>query len=226
MIRILIAGHPDQTHNYTAAVAAFGMEPIVSLRLSQQNHTPACGGIDDYDGLILPGGADVDPARYGQPVYGSRRINPQLDDAQFSILDAFVKSGKPVLGICKGHQIINIYFGGDLIQDLPEPQVSRHCYDTGDKVHLSHTEPDSWLAHLYGTRFATNSAHHQAVGQVAPGFHAIQHSDDGVIEAIAHESLPILSLQWHPERMCCEHKREDTADGSKVFLYLKELCQG
>lgn len=218
MIRILIAGLPDQTKNYVAAVTASGMEAVVSLDLPEDPAFP------DFDGLILPGGADIDPARYGQPPQGSRGINPQLDEAQFDILDAFVRTGKPILGICKGHQVLNVYFGGDLIQDLPAAQSDRHRHDTEDQVHMTHAEAGSWLAGLYGTSFATNSAHHQAAGRVAAGFRIIQQSDDGVIEAIAHEDRPILSLQWHPERMCYEHRREDTVDGSLVFLYFKELC--
>lgn len=217
MMRILIAGLSDQTKNYVAAVAASGLEPVVSLALPEE------ASFSEFDGLLLPGGADIDPARYGQPLCGSAGIDPQLDEAQFAILDAFLKTGKPVLGICKGHQILNVYFGGDLIQDLKNSVP--HRADPEDKVHLTHAAPDSWLARLYGVDFATNSSHHQAVGRVAPGFHVIQRSDDGVIEAIAHDSRPILSVQWHPERMCGEYSRPDTADGSRVFLYFKELCQ-
>lgn len=219
MIHILIAGLPDQTQNYVAAVTASGMKATVSLELPEHTDYAA------YDGLILPGGADVDPIRYGQPLNGSRGIDPELDNAQFAILDAFVRAGKPILGICKGHQVINIYFGGDLIQDLPQAQSDRHRYDTEDKVHLTHTKEGSWLSSLYGTNFATNSAHHQAVDCPAPGFQIIQFSDDGVAEAIWHPEFPILSLQWHPERMCYAHRREDTVDGSKVFLYFKKLCE-
>lgn len=216
-MRILIAGLSDKTQNYVAAVAATGMESVVSLTLPTDLTFP------DFDGLILPGGADIDPARYGQPLCGSQNIAPELDDAQFAILDAFLKTEKPVLGICKGHQILNVYFGGDLIQDLENS--SSHRANPDDQVHLTHAEPDSWLARLYGTDFATNSSHHQAVGQVGRGFHVIQRSDDGVIEAIAHESRPILSVQWHPERMCCGRRRTDTADGSQVFLYFRKLCE-
>lgn len=217
MIRILIAGLPDQTLKYVAALAASGMEPVVSLEL------PDAVSLSQFDGLLLPGGADIDPARYGQPVNGSKGINPELDEKQFAILDAFYKAGKPILGICKGHQVLNVYFGGDLIQHLP--QSDRHQWDTEDKVHMTTAVPGSWLAELYGTEFPTNSAHHQAVDHAAPGFQIIQQSDDGVVEAITHPELPILSLQWHPERMCYEYRREDTVDGSKIFLYFKKLCE-
>ena len=77
---------------------------------------------------------------------------------------------------------------------------------------------------LYGADFFVNSSHHQAVGRPGRGIRIIQRSGDGAAEAIAHESLPILSVQWHPERMCYERRRNDTVDGSRVFLYFKELC--
>ena len=217
MIRILIAGIPADTLKYVAAVTATGMEPVVSLDI------PDAETLSQYDGLILPGGADVDPARYGQPVNGSKGINPELDEKQFAILDAFAKAGKPILGICKGHQVINVHFGGSLIQHIP--QFGRHQWVTEDKVHPTTAVEGSWLAQLYGTSFPTNSAHHQAVDQVAPGFQVIQMSDDGVVEAIAHPERPILSLQWHPERMCYEYRREDTVDGQYIFHHFKKLCE-
>lgn len=219
MIRILIAGIPENVKNYVAAVTASGMEPVVSLDIPDNTM------LSQFDGLILPGGADVHPSRYGQPVNGSEGIDPELDEKQFAILDLFAKAGIPILGICKGHQVINVYFGGDLIQDLGQAGNPIHRYETADKVHMTHAEPGSWLAELYGTDFATNSAHHQAVDRPAPGFQVIQMSDDGVVEAIAHPERPILSLQWHPERMCYEKCREDTVDGSKIFLHFKKLCE-
>ncbi len=216
MIRILIAGLLNQTQNYVAAVSGSGMEPLVSLALPEDLSFPG------FDGLLLPGGADIDPARFRQPLCGSRNIHPELDDAQFALLDAFLKTGRPILGICKGHQILNVYFGGDLIQDLQNP--APHQANPDDQVHRTHAEADSWLARLYGTDFAVNSSHHQAVCRPGRGFHVIQRSDDGVIEAIAHESRPLLSVQWHPERMCFAHRRGDTVDGGRVFLHFKELC--
>lgn len=215
-MRILIAGLNDQTQNYAAAVSASGMEPIVSLAL------PDDRSFSGIDGLLLPGGADIDPARYHQPLCGSKGIDPQLDEAQFAILDAFLKTGRPILGICKGHQILNVYFGGDLIQHLE--QTDLHQTDPGDLIHATHAEAGSWLMQLYGADFFVNSSHHQAVGRPGRGIRIIQRSGDGAAEAIAHESLPILSVQWHPERMCYERRRNDTVDGSRVFLYFKELC--
>ena len=213
-MRILVAGLPEKTKNYVAALHDAGMEGIVGLDR---------GEAGQMDGLLLPGGADIDPSRYGQALCGSRGIEPELDQAQFAVLACFQQMKKPILGICKGHQIINVYFGGSLIQDMADG--GRHRADPDDQVHLTHAEPDCWLAGLYGTDFFVNSAHHQAVDRPGEGLSVIQRSEDGVIEAISHRELPILSLQWHPERMCGVHRREDTVDGTAVFRYFGELCE-
>ena len=101
--------------------------------------------LSQFDGLLIPGGEDIDPARYGQENTGCRTIDPVMDELQFHALDIFVKAGKPVLGICNGMQMINIYFGGDLIQDIPSKQ--RHQRNAGkDSWHGA--APDSWFSHL------------------------------------------------------------------------------
>ncbi|MCI8400708.1 MAG: gamma-glutamyl-gamma-aminobutyrate hydrolase family protein [Lachnospiraceae bacterium] len=215
MISILIAGIPEKVGNYVEALEAAGMKAVVSL---EWQGDPDFSGID---GLLLPGGADIDPERYGEELNGSRDIDRELDAAQFAVLEAFLTTGKPVLGICKGHQILNVFFGGSLIQNLEDPDPHRE-----EKVHMTHAVEGSWLAGLYGTDFPTNSWHHQAVKRLGDGFSVIQMSEDGIVEAIAHDRLPLLSLQWHPERMCCSHSRPDTVDGSLVFSYFRELCEG
>ena len=176
-----------------------------------------------YDGLLLPGGGDIDPRLFGQLPAGTRAFDPKLDRIQLSILDAFVEEKKPVLGICKGMQLINIYFGGDMVQHLPS--AGRHEYTKEDQFHETGALKGSFLEGLYGEKFVVNSAHHQAVDRPGEGLSVIQRSEDGVIEAISHRELPILSLQWHPERMCGIHRREDTVDGTAVFRYFGELCE-
>jgi len=211
-MKILIAGETGKFKNYSDAVSGVGAEPTVSLTETDFSR---------FDSLILPGGDDIDPSFFGQENNGSEGIDIELDKAQFAILDAFVKAQKPVFGICRGHQLINVYFGGDLIQDLPTArQTHRWNEDDGDKVHPTIAEPGSLLEQLYGTtEFHTNSAHHQGLGKLGRGLKAIQHAPDGVIECIVHESLPVVGVQWHPERMCFAHKRADTVDGSIIIKW-------
>ena len=206
MKKILIAGYPELTHNYEAAISALGACPVTTL------HVPDSSV---YDGLILPGGGDIDPKLFGQLNCGSRTIDPALDRIQLAILRCFVKNKKPVLGICKGMQLINICFGGDIIQNRPTCRV--HQYETTDKVHETYTYVGSLLHQLYGKHFCVNSAHHQGVDAKGCGICYSQFSMDGVVEGLCHSYLPIHGVQWHPERMCFAHKRKDTVDGSLLL---------
>ena len=143
---------------------------------------------------------------------------------QMSALDAFVKAEKPVFGICRGHQLINVFLGGTLIQDLPQAQTHSRCGASVDKVHVVRSESGSLLHALYGERFSVNSAHHQAIERLGEGLVITQWAPDGVIEAVEHTTLPVFSVQWHPERMCLERARNDTVDGSLVIRYFLKLC--
>lgn len=198
--------------NYVAALTNLGAQPVPVSEMCDPK---------DYDALLLPGGADIEPSRYGEAMNGTRWTNPALDELQFSVLDCFVKAGKPVFGICRGHQLINVYFGGTLIQDIPEAPAHNRIggKDGYDNCHMTKAAPDSFLAALYGEAFPVNSAHHQAVGVVGEGLRVVQRADDGVIEALCHDKLPVYSVQWHPERMCFAHRREDTVDGSLVLRW-------
>ncbi len=214
-IAVLVRTMP--TANYENALRGLGAVPVV-LR---ERFDP-----EEYDGLLLPGGDDVDPARFGQENCGSEGIDQELDALQFGMLDRFIQRKKPVFGICRGHQVLNIYFGGDLIQDLGEEKNLRHRRWNGqDRVHETDTEADSWLGHLYGERYAVNSAHHQALGRIGEGLRVSSRSGDGVVEALEHEMLPVWSVQWHPERMCFANARTDTVDGSLALRYFLQQCE-
>lgn len=206
MKKILIAGYPELTGNYEQALGSLGACPFTSL------HVPDTG---QYDGLILPGGGDIDPRLFGQLNNGSRSIDPTLDRLQLAILRAFILDKKPVLGICKGMQLLNVYFGGDIVQHLPS--YEKHQYNGQDQVHETTALKGSFLYHLYGHHFHVNSAHHQGVASPGRGIHYIQHCSDGVVEGLVHAYLPVFGVQWHPERMCFHKKRKDTVDGSLLL---------
>lgn len=127
----------------------------------------------------------------------------------------------PVLGICKGLQIINVALGGTILQDLDPSAAKRHQYDAGDKYHETIIWENSWLYRLYGKEAIVNSAHHQAIGRLGKDLHAVQHCPaDGCIEAVAHENLPVIGVQWHPERI--DSRKSDT-NGQKVLAYFSSL---
>lgn len=209
-MKIVIAGNKSATENYVRYVNSVGAEPIVTLN---QGH------IADCDALLLPGGGDITPGFFGEKNHGSRNIDTELDILQLQALAFCVKEQKPVLGICKGMQIINVGLGGTVVQDLPAAWI--HRYHDGDQYHTSDIEKDSWLYSLYGGEAKVNSAHHQAVGKLGRGLKIIQRCPlDGCPEALAHEVLPIIGVQWHPERLNGCHT---AVSGEKVLLYLLSL---
>ncbi len=211
MKTVALVGYEKNLKNYLAALAGMGVRPVVTL---SPEKAAFC------DGLLLPGGGDIDPALYGAENDGSHDIDRPMDEAQLTALDRFVRAGKPVLGVCKGHQIVNVYFGGSLIQDLAV--AAAHRYNGGDSVHPVTNLSGTALAAVYGPGSMVNSAHHQGLGAMGRGLRAISFAPDGTVEAAAHDSLPILGVQFHPERMCFEKARPDTADGTAVFRWLCE----
>lgn len=215
-LRIAIPGDEEGTPNYREALRLLDAEPVLVGMECQA---------EEFDGLLLPGGGDVDPSRFGQEDQGSNPSDLELDELQFTVLDRFVKAKKPVLGICRGHQVINIYFGGTLIQDLGEERNMRHRSPNVDKVHPVRTDLHSWLGRLYGEHFIVNSAHHQSVDQPGRGLRVISWSEEGVAEALEHESLPVYGVQWHPERLCFSKRREDAVDGSHVLKLFLEAAE-
>ncbi len=203
-MKIAIAGKENQTENYKNYVKSISAAPLVTLDPKE---------ILQCDALILPGGGDISPAFYGEDNHGSKNIDTELDILQLQALEACVKNSIPVLGICKGLQIINVYFGGTLFQDLPTS--ARHRYENGDKYHTTVTLKDSVLYRLYGPHPTVNSAHHQAVKKPGKGLSILQWCpEDNCIEALAHTSLPILALQWHPERI---DEAKSKLSGGKVL---------
>jgi putative glutamine amidotransferase len=220
---VLVGGYQSQTVNYSSAVSQIGIIPIVAFEDSISTNELFLETIDiaDYDGLLLPGGGDINPLFFMEENNGSRNIDTVLDLFQLRLLEKFVYAKKPVLGICKGLQMINIFFGGNVIQDLSTSKI--HAWDKEDKVHSSIAIPGTFIYQLYGNTLITNSAHHQGAGRLGKDLLLSQLSDDCVVEAIYHAYLPIIAVQWHPERMSFDKRRPDTVDGEAIFQYFKSM---
>ena len=214
--KILVSTGGGDAGNYLNAVKAAGGEGD-----ARYLPAPDLG----YDGLLLTGGGDMDPALFSQRNRGSRDIDLARDQAELALLDAFCGAEKPVLAICRGHQVVNVWLGGDLVQDLGRPLVPFHQKKEGDQVHPIQAEKGSLLAELYGPVFPVNSSHHQGLGRLGRGLRAAAWSEDGVVEAVEHDTLPIISVQFHPERMTGALARPDTVDGGKIFQVFVELCE-
>jgi len=156
--------------------------------------------ISRADGLLLPGGADLDPGLYGAESETDQfPVEPVRDRFELDLLDAAIAKGKPVLGICRGHQLLNVHAGGTLHQDVPPH--SRFDLAPETEIHDVTFEPGSILGGLYGPERSVNSLHHQTIDRLGDGYTVTGRSEDGTIEGLEHLELPIVSVQWHPEMM-------------------------
>ena len=184
MATVYIWGEATRYENYRRAVEAAG-------------GTVRFGGTPEgCDALLLPGGGDMEPWRYGQSNTASRGLEPERDTAELMLLERFTAAGKPVLGICRGIQVINVFFGGTLCQDLP----GHSAVDGHDSFHTVRTARSPLLA-VCGPLCRVNSAHHQSADAPGRGLRAVQWAEDGAVEAVCHDCLPVWGVQWHPERL-------------------------
>jgi putative glutamine amidotransferase len=178
-----------------------------------------------HDALVLTGGGDVDPGFYGERNKGAKDIDRKRDLAEMELITAFLAAGKPILAICRGHQVLNVALGGSLIQHVKS--VDAHAWKDGkDQIHAVSNASGSLFSRLYGSRCVVNSAHHQAVARLGTGLIDLQWSEDGLVEGMVHTKLPVISVQWHPERMCYWKRRPDTVDAAPLYAYFLNLCRG
>lgn len=184
---------------------------IVDLWISNRDSIKTI--IDNCDGLVLTGGLDVHPGIYGKVQDTSRcELDPERDSLEFEIIEIALKKKMPVLGICRGEQILNVAKGGDLIVDIPSDINGhvQHKSSEGDSKHFITVVESSKLYKLTQTkRTMVNSAHHQAVGKIAEEFMVSARTDDGVVEAFEWNNPEnkswLMAVQWHPERLEKDH---------------------
>lgn len=180
---------------YSRAVFEAGGLPV-----QLPGFVPPAEFVARLDGVLLTGGADVDPARYGatpDPQLGA--IEPERDAFELGLVDAAVAAEVPILGICRGAQLLNVWGGGSLHQHDP-----RHALWDQDPRRLVDeivVTPGSTLHRLYGDRRAINSLHHQTIDRVADGWRVTGRGRDGVVEALEWPGHDVVAVQWHPEML-------------------------
>lgn len=197
MKKIYICGKLEKSVNYINACIKAGVWVFCGTDYHMAK---------DADAMILPGGADINPKLYNESINGSINIDDELDRCNYEAIKYFTENKKPILGICRGQQILNVYFGGSLIQDMQNHKKIDADTDQTHKVIAT----DSDVIKMYGKEFFVNSAHHQVVDILASNFTVTMKSVDGYIEGMRHNNLPIYAVQWHPERV-------KTIDGGKIF---------
>lgn len=191
---------------YVHAVRAAGLIPLVVPPLDAD---AAEGILAAVHGLVLTGGEDVEPSMYGM-ARGDRTGPAQetRDRCEIALVRGARQRRLPTLAICRGMQVVNVAFGGTLVQDIPSECRGTLEHDRADdrdaRVHEVHVEPDSQLARALGaSHLGVNSSHHQALARVAPGLRVTARAPDGVIEGAewTSDAWWMLAVQWHPEEL-------------------------
>lgn len=172
----------EEPINYVSALKLVGINSKYALK---------CENIDEFDGLLIPGGGDIDPKWYGQKNFFCRNVNSEQDKRVFETIGNFIKHKKAVLGICLGCQYLNVYFGGTLKQDIKDHKNTEHFV----------ISKNSLFDGYFGKSFKVNSSHHQCVDKIGENLEIVGLADDGVVEAIMNKNDKILGVQWHPERI-------------------------
>lgn len=195
-------------HNYANWIADYGPTiEIVHLTYTPQN----LKDLATCDGVLLTGGEDVHPRFYHQPeMYRycyAEDVSEARDEYEWKVLEYTQAHKLPVLGICRGLQIANVFFGGTLIPDIPTWGKYNHSKlpDDSDRYHAVAVDPNSWLYQIVGKEEGlVNSNHHQSAGQIGKGLIVSAFSPDGVVEALERKDPKdafLCLVQWHPERM-------------------------
>lgn len=221
MKTVAIIGTPALHQNYKAALENAGCKAVIFPDSSYvKKHAEV------YDGLLLPGGGDVFSSLSDYKAFSKNTLSQgraretragRFDDfhltfEQLLALHLFYEQKKPVFGICKGMQLINLYFQGTI-----KEVSNRNCHQKSgsDTLHPADNLPGGFLHALFGPHMLVNSNHHQCIDSIGQNLQIIQHASDKTAEAVSHLSAPIFGTQWHPERMPAL-SRQDT---SLLFRY-------
>jgi putative glutamine amidotransferase len=214
--------------SYITALQSMGLATVVLTpahsRESIRSILASCSG------LVLSGGEDVDPARYGEvpsPALGT--IMPERDDMEFHALEMALELEMPVFAICRGIQVLNVFMGGTLYQDLATEQPGDVLHEQStpwsSKSHHVRIENESKLCSIVqADEIHINSFHHQAIKDVAPGLRVTARADDGLIEAVESEKHDwVVGVQWHPERH--EATAEDGDPDRRLFAAFRAAVE-
>ncbi len=219
-------GNVNVGRSYAEALIRGGHVPVIIPDIEDEERLK--DALKRVDMLILPGGEDVAPARYGaEPSPQLGEVNEARDAFEFRILQEAVSQRKPILGICRGMQMLNVFLGGTLYQDLPSeyPDTSLHHRAGGNAQNPAHRIVVEKASRLHGIMgedtMGVNSFHHQAVKRPGRGLRISARATDGVVEAFECDSLPIAGVQFHPEKMAASGDERWIT----LFRNIKKFCK-
>jgi len=218
MKRVLIPfRHERKVQPYHEAVCAAGLEAVPVFtggRLS----------LDRFAGLLLMGGTDVNPERYGEQAQPeTEKPDDERDAIELELIEQAIKNDLPLFAICRGLQILNVYHGGTLIQHLSD--LTQHDPETQDKAARAHEisiAQETLLREIAGTeRWEVNSRHHQAAGRIGAALRISAHAEDGTVEGLERPDRTfVVAVQWHPEDQVAQDPEH-----RKLFLRFAEMCR-
>lgn len=223
-----VEGNRDWVYNtrdYFRAVQNAGGIPVLLPFVETEEQ--AAEILDRIDGLLLSGGSDIDPKHYGETVHPQcGTIEPERDATELAMARLAIQRDMPVFGICRGHQVLAVAFGGTLYQDIPAqvPGKLNHQQVVIPRNHEAHgvnVKPGSRLANIVGLSPRVNTRHHQAVKDVPPGWVESAVSEDGINEAMEYPACQFaMSVQWHPENFTAKAYSFDS-----LFRAFVEACK-
>lgn len=211
--------------NYVDSVARAGGVPFIMPICEDENIIKKM--IENVDGIIMTGGVDIHPFRFNQepnPKIGV--ISKERDDFDFLIMKHAFENNKPIFGICRGIQLINVYFGGTLIQDILSQKNTNILHSQTAPVytatHKIKIKKDSAICGIFGKEAEVNSFHHQAIDKLAKDFKITSSAKDGIIESIEYKKKDgfILGVQWHPECMTAKDSKMQS-----LFSMFADVCK-
>lgn len=216
--------HPAQRVNedYIDAIYRSGAIPVL-IPIGDQEAIDYL--LTKLDGVLITGGIDINPLFYHQNCAFEQSVSSyRRDEFEWHLIKKCVQKHIPLFGICRGQQMINVVFGGTLYQDnklfnehvIQHQQKERKDYP----IHAIQIEKDSFLYPIFKDQYYVNSLHHQSIAEIAKDFKVVARSEDQIIEAIEHISLPIWAVQFHPEMM---HQRDERMQ--ELFQWFIDQCQ-
>src|SRR5690554_152556 len=192
--RRLVENGVEKQFTNTRYIKHFTHNGFNTIQINLDNPDPE-SVFDLCDAFLITGGNDVDPSFFGEINEGlSKHVDLRLDLLDKQIVEYAVKTKKPLLGICRGLQTINVFLGGSLHQDLGKLNEMHESIKDNHKINLIDHPLFEWKSPIM-----VNSYHHQAIKDVAPSLDVIGWHDDDTVEMVVHKSLPIFAVQWHPE---------------------------